>query len=84
MPLQEWKRVTRMAVVPRSLLVGDEASGATQGFHGGDQVGHQMQLINFESWLDVKRTRGNYKIKLCTFYVALNFHSGQGSMPEKL
>ena len=43
--MQKWKCVTRVAVVPRALLVGDQASGAAQGLHDGDQVGHQMQLI---------------------------------------
>ena len=43
--MQEWERVTRVAIVPRALLVGDEESRVAHGFHGGDQVGHQKQLL---------------------------------------
>ena len=46
--MQKWKCVTRVAVLPRALLVGDQASGATQGFHCGDQVGHQKQLLAYK------------------------------------
>ena len=34
-----------MAIVPRTLLVGDEASRAAQGLRGGDQVEHQVQPL---------------------------------------
>ena len=43
--MQKWKCGTRVAVVPRALLVGDQASGGSQGLHDGDQEGHQMQLL---------------------------------------
>ena len=43
--MQGWERITCVAIVPRTLLVGDEASRAAQGFRGGDQVGHQMQPL---------------------------------------
>ena len=43
--MQGWERVTCVAIVPCTLLVGNEASRAAQGFHGGDQVGHQMQPL---------------------------------------
>ena len=43
--MQGWERVTCVAIVPCTLLVGNEASRAAQGFRGGDQVGHQMQPL---------------------------------------
>ena len=45
MSKQGWQRITCVAIVPRTLLVGDEASRAAQGLRGGDQVEHQMQPL---------------------------------------